>query len=77
MEPTTTKTKTYWSASLRRAVTIPDDDERHRIDELLQATGDLLAAIRLTGVQPSDQNALLVWQQVVERAALATAAFRK
>ena len=53
--------KTYWGASLKRAVTVPEDDERPRIDDLMAATKNLLAAIQLTSVSPSDAAAKKVW----------------
>jgi hypothetical protein len=76
MSPTTTKTKTYWSASLKGAVTVPDDDERPRIDDLLAATSNLLAAIQLTGLAPNDDAAKEVWNNLLARTTDAVAAFK-
>ena len=68
--------KTYWSASLKRAVTVPEDDERRRIDDLLAATKNLLAAIQLTGVAPADAIAKKAWDDLLARTTDAVAAFR-
>ncbi|HWR52215.1 MAG TPA: hypothetical protein VN428_13980 [Bryobacteraceae bacterium] len=75
MDNATTKLKTYWSRSLNRAVTIPVDDDRPRIDALLEATQDLLAAIDLSGVAPADPAAGEAWQTLVQKARDATRAF--
>jgi hypothetical protein len=68
--------KTYWSASLKRAVTVPEDDQRIQIDELLLATQDLLSAIQLTGITPTDPAASEIWQRLVARATKAVAAMK-
>jgi hypothetical protein len=73
---TASKMKTYWSRSLNRAVTIPEDDERPRIDALLEATQNLLAAIDLSGVAPADPAAREVWEPLVQTARDALAALR-
>ena len=70
------KPKTYWSASLKRAVTVPEDDERPRIDDLLAATKNLLAAIQLTSVSPSDAAAKHVWDDLLASTKDAVAAFK-
>jgi hypothetical protein len=76
MSPTATKPKTYWSASLKKSVTVPDDDERPRIDDLLAATNNLLSAIQLTGLAPSDAAANEVWNNLLARTRDAVAAFK-
>jgi len=70
------KPRIYWSTSLQRSVIIPEDDERFRIDELLKATDDLLAAIQLTGLAPSDPATLAVWNEFVARATRAVQVFK-
>ena len=77
MDDTTSNIKTYWSRSLNRAVTIPEDDERLRIDALLETTQDLLAAIDLSAVAPADPAAKKVWDNLVATARTAAAAFRQ
>ena len=71
------KPKIYWSATLQRAVTIPEDDERHRIDDLLTATDDLLVVIQLTGLAPSDPAALAMWNEFLARTTRAVQAFKE
>jgi hypothetical protein len=76
MSLTTTKPKTYWSASLKSAATVSDDDERPRIDELLVAASNLLSAIQLAGLEPNDADAQGVWNNVLARTKDAVAAFK-
>ena len=73
---TTPKPKTYWSGSLKRAVTVPEDDERPRIDELLTAADNLLAAIQLADVTPTDAAARYAWHESVCAAQRAVAALK-
>ncbi|MGD0774866.1 MAG: hypothetical protein ABSC05_18795 [Candidatus Solibacter sp.] len=76
MSPTSTKPKTYWSASLKSAVTVPEDDERPRIDDLLVAANNLLSAIQLMGLTPNDTAAKEVWNNLLARTRDAVAAFK-
>jgi len=76
MNAPTTTPKTYWSASLKSAVTVPDDDERPRIDDLLVATNNLLAAIQLMGLAPTDSAAHGVWNGLLARTRNAVNAFK-
>jgi hypothetical protein len=74
---TNTTVKKYWSSSLGRAVTVPEDDERPRIDELVEAVDNLLVAIQLTGMAPADQQARAIWNEVLARATLALQTVRR
>jgi hypothetical protein len=62
--------------SLKAAVSVPDDDERRRIDDLLVATNNLLAAIQLMGLAPTDSAANEVWNNLLARARDAVTAFK-
>jgi hypothetical protein len=55
---------------------VPDDDERPRIDDLLAATTNLMAAIQLTDLAPTDAAAKEVWNSLVARTRDAVAAFK-
>ena len=68
-------TSTYWSASLQRAATASDGEERPRIDALLEATESLLAAIQLTGVRPH-ASAQASWDDIVARVKAAVNGFK-
>ena len=74
--PTKPTLKTYWSASLKRAVTVPENSERIQIDELLLATHYLLGAIQLTGLTPTDPAAREAWDRLVARTTRAVAAIK-